>query len=36
LDFDAAVKKRTAAGGTSPQAVSEQIQKAKEILWASD
>lgn len=36
LDFDAAVKKRTAAGGTSPQAVKEQIQKAKEILWASD
>ncbi len=36
LDFDAAVKKRTTTGGTSPQAVSEQIQQAKEILWASD
>jgi argininosuccinate lyase len=32
LDFDAAIAKRTATGGTSPAAVSEQIKRAKEIL----
>jgi argininosuccinate lyase len=32
LDFDAAIAKRTATGGTSPAAVREQIKRAKEIL----
>ena len=32
LDFDAAVQKRTATGGTSPAAVQKQIEAAKEIL----
>lgn len=32
LDFDAAVARRTATGGTSPQAVEDQIRRARDLL----